>query len=245
MIDCHCHIDLYQHPEKVADRCRVLAMRVLSVTTTPSAWTKSSRLAGGSEHIHTALGLHPQIAHERHVELDLFDSLVEKAKWIGEIGLDGSPELRDHWPVQVRVFRHILQTVSHECGRVMSIHTRRAVSPVLEALYEYPQSGLAVLHWFAGTQAELKKAIEYGCWFSVGLPMLKTAKGRALVEKMPRDRVLTETDGPFVRRNGMSCFPWDVEITTTELATLWCMDQGDLRGTLDENFRKLESHAIV
>ncbi len=144
----------------------------------------------------------------------------------------------------MRVFRHVLQSVSREGGRVMSIHTRRAVKHVLEVLDEYPHSGLAVLHWFAGTQAELKKAVEYGCWFSVGLPMLQTAKGRALIENMPRDKVLTETDGPFVQRNGEPCFPWDVDVTTSELANLWCIGRVDANAELEANFQALETYAM-
>src|SRR5437868_5038347 len=56
-----------------------------------------------SQRIRTALGLHPQLAHERKSELALFDALLPKTDYVGEIGLDGSPEYRPHWNDQVAV----------------------------------------------------------------------------------------------------------------------------------------------
>ena len=52
--------------------------------------------------------LHPQIAHERYDELGLFDSLVDQTRYIGEIGLDGSPNFRKHAEIQ-KGFSHILK----------------------------------------------------------------------------------------------------------------------------------------
>ena len=68
MIDFHCHLDLYPNPKLVARECSDREIRVLSVTTTPSAWHGTSSLAEG--HIWTALGLHPQLAHQRKAELE-------------------------------------------------------------------------------------------------------------------------------------------------------------------------------
>ena len=44
-----------------------------------------------------------------------------------------------------------------------------------------PDAGISILHWFSGTVSELTAAIDFGCWFSVGLPMLRSKKGQALV----------------------------------------------------------------
>ena len=103
-------------------------MYILSVTTTPSAWHGTSTLANGKNRIRTALGLHPQLAHERKSELPLFDDLVMKTRYVGEIGLDGAPEFREHWKDQVEVFEHILKTCSTAGGRILSIHSRRAAT---------------------------------------------------------------------------------------------------------------------
>ncbi len=77
-IDMHCHLDLYPRPDLVAEESKRRGTYILSVTTTPKAWHGTSLLAKESQRIRTALGLHPQIAHQRSHELDLFDSLLSE-----------------------------------------------------------------------------------------------------------------------------------------------------------------------
>ncbi|BFG80606.1 hypothetical protein PTKU46_86400 [Paraburkholderia terrae] len=62
-------------------------------------------------------------------------------------------------------------------------------------LAQNPGYGTAVLHWFTGTQAELKAAAAQGCWFSIGPAMFESANGRSLASSMPHDSVVTESDG--------------------------------------------------
>ena len=239
MIDLHCHLDLYPEPHAIASECRERSMFVLSVTTTPSAWPVTSTLSSGDERIPTALGLHPQLAAERHKELALFEELVGKAAWIGEIGLDGTSEHRLSWDTQRTVFHSILQSSARAGGRIMSIHSRGAAGPVIEALQLSPDAGTPVLHWFSGSPTELKRAVDLGCWFSVGQPMVQSKKGKELVCQMPRERVLTESDGPFVRIAGRAAHPWDVGQTELALASLWGMPVDDLREFFESNLARL------
>jgi TatD DNase family protein len=239
MIDFHCHLDLYPDPYEVARNCVFRNLYVLSVTTTPSAWAGTAELASGSARIWTALGLHPQIAHERKGELPLFDQLLPKTRYVGEIGLDGAPEFKQYWPDQTMVFTRILDACARAGGRILSIHSRRAATPVLDALEKHLGVGTPILHWFSGSQRELSRAVELGCWFSVGLPMLGGIKGRALVAKMPRDRVLTESDGPFARLNGSAILPWDTERAATVLAELWAEPVNKVQDQLFSNLCRL------
>src|ERR1035437_1612235 len=100
MIDFHCHLDLYPDPQRIADECNNRGLYVLSVTTTPSAWKGTSALAGSHPRIKTALGLHPQLAHQRKSELALFEQLLPRTPYVGEVGLDGSPECKPYWADQ-------------------------------------------------------------------------------------------------------------------------------------------------
>jgi TatD DNase family protein len=244
MIDLHCHLDLYPDPKAVAEKCVTLGMYVLSVTTTPSAWPGTNQLAPSGSHIRTGLGLHPQIAHERHGELSLFSELLPNSDYIGEIGLDGGPELRFSWDIQLRVFRSILELCAAQRRRPASIHSRRATKAVLDELEKQPGAVTPILHWFSGTPKELDRAIKLGCWFSVGPGMLASAKGRSLVEAMPAGRVITETDGPFARMpDGSPVMPWDVEVAEAGLANLWNMPGGAARVAVRDNFRNLLNEA--
>ncbi len=100
-----------------------------------------------------------------------------------------------------------------------------------------------MLHWFTGSPAQARRAVEMGCWFSVNQPMVATATGRALVETLPKDRVVTETDGPFNHRSGAQAQPWDVATTVKRLATVWAMPLQEADALVDSNFRNLVSQS--
>lgn len=235
MIDFHCHLDLYPDPHGVARACRERGLYVLSVTTTPSAWQGTSKLAEDAPRIRTAVGLHPQIAHERAHELSLLEQLVSSTPYVGEIGLDGGPEYRSTWCEQLRVFERALAICRDAGGRVMSLHSRRASGEVLDALKACPGAGTPILHWFSGPQRDLERAIELGSWFSVGPAMLRGAKGRQLATRMPIDRVLIESDGPFAHVDGRPAWPWEAVNAVPELARLWQIDQRDCEKQLLSN----------
>jgi TatD DNase family protein len=239
MIDFHAHLDLYPDPHAVVRRCEELGIYVLSVTTTASAWEGTAALAHGRPRIRTALGMHPQLARERRHELPLFKTLVEKTNYVGEVGLDGTPECRPFWPDQMDVFTEVLNTCSRIGGRVLSIHSRRAAKDVLDVLSQFPDAGVPIFHWFSGTQRELDRAIASGCWFSVGPAMLASAKSRAQIATMPRERVLTECDGPFARRKEMPLYPWDVMDAHENLAELWGVSSSRVAEVLLDNLKRL------
>lgn len=241
MIDFHAHLDLYPDPQAVVHECVARGLYILSVTTTPSAWSGTSALTKGAPRIRTALGLHPQIAHERKGELPLFERLLPEVRYVGEIGLDGGPEYRRYWPDQEHVFSRVLSLCARAGGRVMTIHSRRAAAQVLDALATEPGAGMAILHWFSGTQRELTRAVDLGCWFSVGPAMLAGDKGRALAAKMPRDRVLTETDGPFIQVDGRVAWPWDADRAVIALSQIWSEPIDEVQRQLDSNLRRLTS----
>ena len=237
MIDFHCHLDLFPDPAEVAERCENEGIYVLSVTTTPSAWYGTRKLE--RPRIRTALGLHPQLAHERRSELGLFDELLSETCYVGEVGLDGAPSFRAHWREQLQVFDHILHSCARVGGRILSIHSRSAAKTVMDRLEAVPHAGTFILHWFSGSPRELSRAVALGGWFSVGPAMLAGKKGRALAAQLPRDRVLTESDGPFARIGDQAAMPWDTAIAEQDLATLWNMDKAEAASLLRDNLRRL------
>jgi TatD DNase family protein len=245
VIDFHCHLDLYPDPHQVVRDCISRNLYVLSVTTTPSAWPGTAALAQGSTRIRTALGLHPQLAHERKSEVSLFERWLPETRYVGEIGLDGAPEHKRHWSDQVAVFTRVLEACSNAGGRILSIHSRRAVTPVLDVLETKREAGVPILHWFSGSQRELTRAAALGCWFSVGPAMFGSHKGRALILRMPRDRILTESDGPFVQVDGQTALPWDSDRAVVALAELWAEPVSVGREQLIGNLRRLVTEAIL
>jgi TatD DNase family protein len=75
--------------------------------------------------------------------------------------------------------------------------------------------------------------------------MLASDKGQSLVGRMPRDRVLTESDGPFAQVNGETVMPWHVERTICDLAHIWSLSPAEVEELLHANLRSLLSAASL
>ena len=243
MIDFHCHLDLFRDPRAVALSLRAEQIYTLSVTTTPKAFLGTKRFATDCPRIRTALGLHPQLAHQRRSELDLFELLLPETPYVGEIGLDGSPDFRQYFADQSYVFETILRLCADAGGRVMSIHSRAAATNVLKALQSFPGAGLPIFHWFSGTRNELDEAIAIGAWFSVGPAMLRSKKGRELTARMPKNRVLTETDAPFAAIRSRPVEHADLHDAVDSLAELWHCSTNDAHKQLYSNLKSISKTA--
>lgn len=240
LIDLHCHLDLYESPHKVAFLCDP-SNYILSVTTTPKAWFGTKKLAEKHTRIQTSLGLHPQIAHERSNELDLFDLLVDDTKYIGEVGLDGSSSLKQFQAIQQKVFEHIVIKSNKSTPKILTIHSLQAVDSVLDCLEKHFSNGIPVLHWYTGNEIQLNRAIANGCWFSVNQRMLANSKGKQLVSKIPKNRIITETDGPFIKNKSQPIYPGEVMPVIDSLSKLWNEPKEQVIARVFENFKVLIS----
>ncbi len=239
MIDFHCHIDLFPDPVAVLDEVERRGTYVLAVTTTPKAWRGTRRLVGDRKRVRVALGLHPEVVAERHAEVALLCALMSEARYVGEVGLDGSPPHRASFDVQRHVFDRILEESARLGGRILSIHSRGAADQVLDTIERHEGLGIPILHWFSGTPCQLERAKALGCWFSVGPAMLRSEKGRGLCAAMPVDRLLTETDAPFARAGSLPLFPWEAEQCVPSIAALHGIAPGALSRGLKENLKTL------
>jgi TatD DNase family protein len=239
MIDFHCHLDLFNNPIEIIKGSLDRGLYVLSVTTTPSAWVKSNELGNNNPRIKTALGLHPLLAQERENELMQFDLLVDKVKYVGEIGLDGSSEYSKTWEAQLRVFNHILNSCQNSGGKIMSIHSRKAVKQVLECLGTYPNAGTPILHWYSGSIKDLLHAVDLGCWFSVNPSMVYSKSGINVIKNIPKDKILTETDSPFTGIYGKPYNPWDIYLVINELSDIWNISTFETKSIIWQNCKNL------
>lgn len=238
-MDFHCHLDLYPNAREVFARTVERNTFTWLVTTSPRAFTATSRVLGGHVNVLITPGLHPEIVHERHGELDNLLEQIEQVSAVGEIGLDGSKRFQHSYEMQRKVFAATVAQCAAVGGRVLSIHSRQAVKDVLSVLADHPGFGTAVLHWFSGTAAELKAASDMGCWFSIGPAAFNSASGKALARKMPRDRVVPESDGPFAKVNGMTVMPWSSDETAQLLAQAWDLGVDEVKLSLESNSRRL------
>ena len=242
-VDFHCHVDLYEDHAAVIAECDRERVATLAVTTTPKAWPRNRELAAKSAHVRIALGLHPQLVAERENELPIFEHYLADARYVGEVGLDAGPRFYRSFPAQERVFERILRACAEQGGKILTVHSIRTASKVLNHIERaLPQDrGRVVLHWFTGTAAEASRAVALGCYFSINGEMLRSPKHRNLVGSLPLDRMVTETDGPFVERDGRPLRPRDVRHTVGELAIVRNLSLEATEGAILQNLRRLVS----
>jgi len=243
LIDCHCHLDLYPDPHRVAQEAIARGVYVLSVTTTPTAFEKTAALAGNSGRIRTALGLHPELAVRRKSELALFEKLLPRTRYVGEVGLDGSRHHRTTLDAQAAILMEILMMCGASGGKILSLHSRGARARLLDLLELEPKAGKPVSHWSTRSAREVARATELACWFSIGPAMASSETGLRCISLMPRERVLPETDGPFGSVRGEVCFPWQAMDVCASLAQAWGEPVSVARAQMAENFARLVSAA--
>jgi TatD DNase family protein len=219
LVDFHCHLDLYPDFEALVGESERLGIFTLAVTTTPQAWARNKALSSPTKCVRAALGLHPQLVAERWREIDLWERLLDETRYVGEVGLDAGPRYFSSMERQTEVFRRILRCCAKAGDKILSIHSVRTATKVLDLIEEEVPRGRSkfVFHWFTGSIADAKRAATLGCYFSVNSQMLASDRGRALVSSLPVDRILTETDGPFTSEGNGPARPRDVGRAVTLL----------------------------
>ncbi|GAA0832394.1 hydrolase TatD [Alcaligenes faecalis] len=243
LVDFHCHLDLYPDHETAVREADEAGVFTLAVTTTPRAWPRNHELAQRTKHVRAALGLHPQLVAEREAEIALWDDYLSETRYVGEVGLDAGPRYYKSMEAQQRVFQHVLRRCAGAGDKIITVHSVRAVRAVLEHVEAFlPRNrGKVVMHWFTGTKSEARRAMELGCYFSINAAMLASERHLTMVQAIPLDRLLTETDGPFTRTEDRPSKPSDVASVVEELGRLHRLPAAQVAKIVRDNLRNLVS----
>lgn len=226
LYDSHCHVDFAANPVELAEGLASLDVRAVSATVTPSAYARASRLLGGFGNIQVGLGLHPWWVADGRLSLhdvcEFQNMLFSGVSFVSEVGLDFSPRCLassmnkgvasssdQAKEVQLEAFQAVASTCAGRASFV-SIHSTKAEGAVLDALEDVglPHACTCVFHGFGGSQDQLSRALDMGCYVSVGPRMLATKRGKAYAKIIPAERILLETDAPssegaFASASGM------------------------------------------
>jgi len=239
MIDLHCHLDLYPDARRLVNQVAARNRFTLVVTTSPRAWQTTSRVFARHNNIKVALGLHPEIAAQKAAERELLISCVSQAEFIGEVGLDGSMQHQDTRDLQESILKDVLVECERCGGRILSIHSRNAACRILDLIEQHCRASVPILHWFSGTVEETRRAVMMGCWFSVGPAMVRGARGRRILEDLPTDRVLPETDGPFTKNGSSPYMPWEAISIASTVTAIWKETEEAVRKQFELNLAAL------
>lgn len=228
-IDTHCHLDF---PEFDHDRDQVIQRAktegidyIINIGSSLKGSKDSVELAKKYDFIYAAVGLHPHEADkcDTKTESDL-RALAEENKVvaIGEIGLDyfknySKPE--NQRPLFISLLR-----LAKDLGLPVVIHSREAQEDILKILKsELPQK--AVVHCFSGDEKFLKECLGLGFFisFTCNITYKKADRLRELLELTPLDRLMLETDAPFLSPEGFRGRrnePMQVKLLADEIARI-------------------------
>lgn len=211
-VDFHCHLDLYPDHQAAIARAEAARIYTLTVTTTPKAWSRNHELTRHTRYVRAALGLHPQLVAERAGELALWERHLPETRYVGEVGLDAGLRYYKSLDAQRQVFQRVLERCAEAGGKILTVHSVRSAPAVLDMIEAHlpPERGTVVLHWFTGSKTDARRAAALGCYFSINAEMTRTDRGCDLIRSLPRDRILTETDGPFTQVEGRPSEPSDI-----------------------------------
>ena len=239
-LDTHCHLALYSDPVKTLESAPETV--VVVATELPSQYRLQAVRFRGDRRVRVALGLHPlRAATAGALEVSQLVRQLANTEYVGEVGLDFSTHGKDTKAAQMRVFDRLLaQPVLRH--KVVTVHSRGAESVVIERLRS---AGVAaILHWYTGPLGLIEEALAAGLYFSINPAMLRSEKGRKVIAAVPRDRALTESDGPFAKSHGHPAGPADMRVLVSDLAEVWGASPEDARDQLYDNLADLYAATV-
>lgn len=237
MIDVHCHIDQFAKPPMVARKTEDNGIITIAMTSLPEHFNLGYPHLTNFKYIRLALGFHPMLAGKNIFDENLFRTLAAKTSYIGEIGLDFSEKDTSRRQSQTDVLDKIFEIVSDR-PRFISLHSRRAEKSLFDILSNH-KIKKAVFHWYSGSLKMIDKLVSADHFFSINPAMIKSKNGQKVIEKIPVDRILTESDGPYVKTKGKPAEPKDVRLVIEHLKIVWNKSFDEIDQIVRRNFKNI------
>lgn len=251
LIDSHCHLEykgLVEDQQGVLKRARAAGIGgFLSISTRQREWDQVIATAERETDVWASVGIHP---HEADGHADLGEGALlaaaahPKVIAVGETGLDYYYDHSDRATQQALFRRHI--SVSRQTGLPIIIHTRDAEDDTFAILADEMEQGAfpALIHCFTASADFARKVLDLGLTISLsGIVTFKNAKDlQAIAADLPEDRILVETDAPFlapIPHRGQVCEPAFTADTARFVAALRGQSPEVLAEATTRNFFKL------
>ena len=250
MIDSHCHLGIDDFKKDVSDYLkRAKEKGVTHILTVACDYDHISDLLEMSlyENVYTAIGIHPENAekfdYDQLKEIFLTNQNINA---LGEIGLDFfyNPETKNK---QINVFESQIELAS-TLKKPIIVHTRNADNETIDILKSTFKNNLlnnkGVMHCFCGSYDLAKVALDVGLYISFsGIITFKNANElREVASKIPLDRLLIETDAPYlapVPHRGKENEPSYLPYTLNCLANLKNVTSAEMEEITTQNFLNL------
>jgi TatD DNase family protein len=257
LIDSHCHLEykrLVEDQAGVMERARAAGIGgFLNISTRQRVWDQVIATAAREPDVWASVGIHP---HEADAHADLGEAALTDAAThprviaIGETGLDYFYDHSDRTTQQDLFRTHI--RVARKTGLPLIVHTRDAEDDTARIIGEEMEQGAfpALIHCFTASADFARKMLDLGLYISIsGIVTFKNAKDlQAIAANLPEDRLLVETDSPFlapVPHRGRPCEPAFTADTARFVANLRGVPPEVLAEVTTRNFFRLFAKAAA
>jgi len=243
MIDSHCHLDMFENWKEIIKRAKEAGVsEILSIATDEFSFLKSLEIVKKTGGI-MAIGIHPHEAKNATFEsFKMMRILILNNREIVAIGETGLDFYKNFSPknTQEEVFCHHLE-LANQLNFPIIIHCRDAYDRLLEILDEegVPQKG--IVHCFSASKDIAEEFLKRNFYVSFAAPLTypNSTKLRETASQVPLDRILLETDAPFLppqSHRGKRNEPALIGETYETLAKIKGMDLEQLKEIIRRNF---------
>ena len=253
MIDSHCHLDhspLYEKLNEVIKRAQLAGVKFfLTISTSLKNFETVKTIISKYENIYGTLGIHPHETND-HVNVDKKKLLELKGRnnkiiGIGETGLDYYYQNSDKLIQKKKFIEHIEAAI--DLGLPIIVHSREAEIDTFNILKDFSSMNPKILmHCFSGSSNFSRNLLDIGAYISLSgiITFKKSIKLQEIASSIPIDRLLIETDSPFLApepKRGSTNEPSFIKYTAQKLAEIKNISYEDLIVYTSNNFIKLFS----
>ncbi|NON61576.1 TatD family hydrolase [Acidianus sp. RZ1] len=221
LFDAHCHLSLLK---KTYPQVFIAAVSMDFASSLDTISLKSDTVL-------TGIGLHPWNANKENLEK--FELLLDKADFIGEVGLDFKYSNADK-DTQIETFNFFLERTFK---KTINVHALEAWKEALDILKEASVER-ALLHWYSGPPELLKNIQELGYFISINPSVTFQEKHRKIAQLAPLEIIVTESDGGYEYK-GKILEPTQINDTIDFLSQLKKIDKEEIKKIIEKNFKKL------
>jgi TatD DNase family protein len=241
MIDVHCHLEheKFRNEKELIKSFRKELKAIITSSTHPRDFEYTLKLKKEFEKfVFVCIGLHPEYIEEFSEEtLDNFEEFVKINKndivSIGEIGLDyfwvKDERLREK---QRWLFEKLIE-FSKSIDKPITVHIRDAYEDAIKILESIDYQKVH-LHMFGGIKF-LDKLLANEWKISVGPILLRSKTHKKIIKKLPLERIMLETDSPWMKIDGKESLPTDVKIVAEKIAEIKNIPLEEVEKKTDEN----------